>query len=73
MDPVVDVTEQKWLNDAREAHIPWKKWGTTSASGRGGGPGGLQRRWRLVELLHPRPGALTRLSVGRRRTRGPLR
>src|SRR5678815_4338747 len=27
MDPVVDVTEQKRLNDAREAHIPWKKWG----------------------------------------------
>ena len=25
--PVVDVTEQKRLNDAREAHIPWKKWG----------------------------------------------
>ncbi len=27
MDPVVDVTEQKRLNEAREAHIPWKKWG----------------------------------------------
>ena len=28
MDPViVDVTEQKRLNDAREAGIPWKKWG----------------------------------------------
>ncbi len=27
MDPVIDVTEQKRLNDAREAHIPWKKWG----------------------------------------------
>ncbi len=24
---IVDVTEQKWLNDAREAGIPWKKWG----------------------------------------------
>ena len=24
---LVDVTEQKRLNDAREAHIPWKKWG----------------------------------------------
>src|SRR5580765_93149 len=24
---VVDVTEQKRLNDAREAQIPWKKWG----------------------------------------------
>ena len=27
MKPVLDVTEQKRLNDAREAHIPWKKWG----------------------------------------------
>ena len=27
MSPLVDVTEQKRLNDAREAHIPWKKWG----------------------------------------------
>ena len=28
MDPViVDVTEQKRLNEAREAQIPWKKWG----------------------------------------------
>ena len=28
MDPaIVDVAEQKRLNDAREAKIPWKKWG----------------------------------------------
>jgi len=28
MDPViVDVTEQKRLNEARETQIPWKKWG----------------------------------------------
>ena len=27
MDSVRDVAEQKRLNDAREAHIPWKKWG----------------------------------------------
>src|SRR5262245_34056652 len=27
MDPVVSVSEQKRLNDARELHIPWKKWG----------------------------------------------
>jgi hypothetical protein len=25
--PIVDVTEQKRLNDAREKGIPWKKWG----------------------------------------------
>src|SRR3954467_15257125 len=27
MGPLVDVTEQQRLNDAREASIPWKKWG----------------------------------------------
>ena len=27
MSPLVDVTEQKRLNEAREAKIPWKKWG----------------------------------------------
>ena len=27
MAALVDVTEQKRLNDAREAQIPWKKWG----------------------------------------------
>ena len=27
MAALVDVTEQKRLNDAREANIPWKKWG----------------------------------------------
>ncbi len=27
MDALVDVTEQKRLNEAREAQIPWKKWG----------------------------------------------
>ena len=28
MDPVVvDVAEQTRLNEAREAQIPWKKWG----------------------------------------------
>src|SRR5438309_8036568 len=27
MKPLVDVTEQKRLNGAREKGIPWKKWG----------------------------------------------
>ena len=26
-EPTHDVTEQQRLNDAREAGIPWKKWG----------------------------------------------
>jgi hypothetical protein len=25
--PITDVTEQKRLNEAREAQVPWKKWG----------------------------------------------
>ena len=27
MEPLIDIAEQKRLNDAREAQIPWKKWG----------------------------------------------
>jgi hypothetical protein len=27
MSTFVDVTEQKRLNEAREAQVPWKKWG----------------------------------------------
>ncbi len=27
MQPLMDVTEQRRLNEAREAQIPWKKWG----------------------------------------------
>jgi hypothetical protein len=27
MRPIIDVAEQKRLNDARESGIPWKKWG----------------------------------------------
>jgi hypothetical protein len=27
MAPIADVTEQARLNAAREAHVPWKKWG----------------------------------------------
>ena len=26
-EKIVDVTEQKRLNEAREAGVPWKKWG----------------------------------------------
>lgn len=26
-DAIVDVTEQKRLNEQREAQVPWKKWG----------------------------------------------
>ena len=39
----------------------------------GHGPRGLQRRGRRLELLHPRPGALARLSLGRGRPGRHLR
>ena len=39
----------------------------------GHGPRGLQRRRQRLELLHPRPGALPRLQVGRGRARRNLR
>src|SRR6188508_3048249 len=39
----------------------------------GNGPGGLQRRWRCVELFYPRPRPLAGLSLGRRRSGGGLR
>jgi hypothetical protein len=64
----VDVTEQKRLNEAREAQIPWKKWG----------PYLSERQWDTVRedysagrqclgLLLSRPVALTGLPVGRGR------
>ena len=73
MQPLVDVTEQKRLNEAREAHIPWKKWG----------PYLSERQWGTVREDYSddgnawdysaRPGALARLQVGRGRAGGPLR
>jgi len=32
---IIDVAEQKRLNDARMADIPWKRWDVTSARGNG--------------------------------------
>ena len=69
----IDVAEQRRLNDAREAGIPWKKWG----------PYLSERQWGTVredysdvgqrlELLYPRSIALARLSLGRRRPRRHL-
>ena len=66
----VDCTEQKRLNDAREQGIPWKKWG----------PYLSERQWgtvredysagrRRLGLLHPRPGPLAGLPLGRGRPR----
>jgi hypothetical protein len=33
---IIDVIEQKRLNDAREAGIPWKKWGPYLSEGQWG-------------------------------------
>src|SRR4030095_2417458 len=35
-EKIIDVTEQKRLNDAREAGIPWKKWGPYLSEGQWG-------------------------------------
>ena len=71
---VVDVTEQKRLNEAREAQIPWKKWG----------PYLSERQWGTVredysddgnawDYFTARPVPLASLSVGRGRARRALR
>ena len=71
---IVDTTEQKRLNEAREAGIPWKKWG----------PYLSERQWGTVRedysdgrqrlgLLHARPVPLAGLPVGRGRPRRVLR
>ena len=71
---VVDFTEQKRLNEAREAGIPWKKWGPVpQRAAVGHGPRGLQPRRQRLGLLHPRPVALARLPLGRGRPRRDLR
>src|SRR5215213_1983643 len=44
--PVVDVTEQKRLNEAREQGIPWKKWG----------PYLSERQWGTVREDYSRDG-----------------
>ena len=50
----VDVTEQKRLNEAREAQHPVEEMGTLpQRAAVGHGPRGLQRKRRRLELLHP--------------------
>ena len=74
MSPLVDVTEQKRLNEAREARIPWKKWG----------PYLSERQWGTVREDYSTDGnawdyfthdqARSRsLPMGRRRDRRNLR
>ena len=67
MNPaIVDVTEQKRLNRGARDASPVEEMGTLSErEAVGHGPRGLQRRRQRLELLHPRPVALTRLQVGR--------
>ena len=71
---VVDCTEQKRLNEAREAGIPWKKWG----------PYLSERQWGTVredyspdgnawDYFTARPVPLAGLPVGRGRPRRDLR
>ena len=70
---IVDVTEQKRLNEAREAN-PLEEVGTVpQRAAVGHGPRGLQRRRQRVGLLLARPVALAGLPLGRRRARRHLR
>jgi hypothetical protein len=50
----VDVKEQKRLNDAREAGIPWKKWGPYLSERRYGGNAKFQEdpHWRDLILFY---------------------
>jgi len=49
----IDVTEQKRLNDAREAGILGRNGALLERAAVGDGARGLQRKRRRVELLHP--------------------
>ena len=61
----VEVTEQKRLNEAREKGIPWKKWGPYLSERQWGTVReDYSARWQRLGLLHSRPGALPRLSLG---------
>ena len=54
MDSFMDVTEQKQLNEAREAHIPGRNGAPTSASASGGRSGKTtQRQRQCVGLFLP--------------------
>ena len=68
------TAEDKRLAEAREKKVPWRRWG----------PYVSERQWGTVRedysaggdrvgLLQPRPGALARLPLGRRRHRRHLR
>ena len=74
MEPLIDVTEQKRLNEAREARHPLEEVGAVpQRAAVGHRPRGLQPRRQRVGLLHPRPGAVARLPLGRGRPGRHLR
>ena len=54
MQNIIDVAEQKRLNDAREARHPLEEMGTLpQRAAVGHGPRGLQRGRQRLGLLHP--------------------
>jgi hypothetical protein len=49
---IIDVTEQKRLNEAREKGIPWKKWGPYLSERQWGySPRRLQPGWQCQGLF----------------------
>ena len=59
------TAEHRHLEEARERSVPWKAVGSLPQRAPvGHGARGLQRGGGLLELLHPRPGPLARLSLG---------
>ena len=65
-----ETAERSRLQEARDQGNPLEALGAISQrTPVGNRPGGLQREWRRLELLHPRPGPLARLSLGRGRHR----
>ena len=71
---IVDCTEQKRLNDARESGHPVEEVGSVpQRAAVGDGPRGLQSGRQRLGLLHARPVALAGVPVGRGRPRRDLR
>jgi len=67
---MIDVVEQKRLNDAREAESRGKNGAVPEREAVGYSSRGLQRGRQRLGLFHPRSGTLTGLPVGRRRAGG---
>ncbi len=69
-NPIVDVTEQKRLNEAREAQVPWKKWGPYLRSGSGERCARITATMAMPGITSPMTRRARGVSLGRRRAGG---